>query len=85
MRCVPVPGGGIAFASVVESVSNRTPIELRGDGSRLVEACSWCNRINIGTYVEIEEAVDRLALLASDRFAITHTLCGDCGESLQRT
>lgn len=83
MRCSPLPRDGIAFSSIVEQSATRSPLELpHHDDGALIDACSWCNRIRVDAYVEIEEAVERLSLLARDGFRLTHTLCAECRDTL---
>ncbi len=52
--------------------------------SNLVEMCSWCDRFFVGgRWVEVEEAAAELNLMVTGETpAITHGLCGRCGERL---
>jgi hypothetical protein len=43
-----------------------------------IRACSWCRRIDVDGYVEIDEAVVRLGLLEQEPRPISHVLCSAC-------
>lgn len=85
LELAPLDDGGVRFTAAVLRLEARAPVPLldaalqRGGG--LLRMCSWCKRVELGdgTWVEVEEAVMRLALF--DHAApphITHGMCGDC-------
>ncbi len=76
--------GGFRVRSSVKRSEPRRPQELlepeRPDDGTLLHMCSWCKRVDaLGAWVEVEEAVRRLALFEHAVLPkITHTMCEPC-------
>lgn len=84
--------GSIEFVTQSLQVVDRPAVKLlEGDtprSSELLRACAWCNRIDAGgdEWKEVEVAVERLGLFETDLMPqLTHTICGDCFEKMNRT
>jgi hypothetical protein len=82
--------GGLRFRAVLHRVEPREPVGLPagrddGPGPRLV-ICSWCNhvRVDVGRWLEIEDALRALRLLEAPPHAITHTICPGCEARFDR-
>ena len=69
----------------------RKPVPLldphRPRSETFVTMCGWCKRVSAPPrgWLEVEEAVDALSLFAEPRPPqLTHGICGQCSQSLQR-
>ncbi|HLP78351.1 MAG TPA: hypothetical protein VK327_15710 [Candidatus Paceibacterota bacterium] len=81
--------GAIEFRSVILREEPRTPVPLFSLSPRpsaeLIHMCSWCKKVSLPDWVEVEEAVRRLELFHSESIPrITHTICQSCSEILRR-
>jgi hypothetical protein len=80
----PLPDGGLLCTAELERAERRVPVRLLDSQVSRSEAfvgmCSWCKRIRADPelWLEIEEAVSALRLLAETPPEITHTICPDC-------
>jgi hypothetical protein len=78
--------GSIDFVSTTVSVSARPPLALFAPehrSERLLKACSWCCRFEVGAWVEAEEAVRRLGLLSEVAPRLTHGMCPECARRVR--
>jgi hypothetical protein len=87
---LPGVGGSITLRGVLLRAEPRPPLRLvtsgvaRGD--RLVPMCSLCKRVRTAQreWLELEEAVVRMRLLAADPAPeVTHGVCPDCTSELR--
>jgi hypothetical protein len=50
---------------------------------RMLRSCGWCNRFDVGTWVPVEHAVERLGLLRGGTVPqVTHGICDRCAAYL---
>jgi len=85
----PLSDRHVKFTSTIIRIEQRDPVDLL-DSSRIrsagfIRMCTLCKRIAMseGNWVEIEEGLTRLALLARDRVPrLTHGVCPDCFQTL---
>jgi hypothetical protein len=86
MKITPLPQGQVEFSTWIEreepylrSIPLLDPFAPKDQG-KLLRMCSWCKKIeNDGSWLEIEEAVERLGLF--DKLPlpeITHGICDGC-------
>lgn len=82
----------VEFRSRVQLIERREPMAIfdstqtqRSDD--LLSVCSWCKAVLADqTWVEVEQAVMRLRLFASDALPrISHGICPDCSQRLATT
>ncbi|HWI41920.1 MAG TPA: hypothetical protein VNX25_10575, partial [Verrucomicrobiae bacterium] len=86
MELVPDESGVVEFrCTLLREEAREERIKLLEAGTeqgaeQLLRACSWCRRIDVeGAWVEAEEAVKRLDLMAQvPTPSMTHTICNDC-------
>lgn len=85
MTIAAEPAGGLTFVVRPVRVERRTPVLLLDTGMSRSTAhlamCSWCQRIRVegGAWLEIEEALPRLALFQQALLPrISHGMCEDC-------
>lgn len=82
----PMSEGHIEFCSVLETIRTQPrtlDILQRKSGSLLspiVQMCSWCKAIEIGsTWKPIEQAIEELCLLTQESMPrVMHALCDSC-------
>lgn len=88
LRLAITPGsaGEITFRSTTTRLVKRDPQALLSseyaDGEA-IRCCSWCKRFDVGGWVEVEEAVERLGLLEQDVGPVTHAMCAECESSVR--
>lgn len=75
--------GGVDFETRLVRAEVRPPpartVPEASGPRRLVRRCAWCNRIDAGGWVELEEAAVRLRLLEDvEGLRFTHGICPDC-------
>lgn len=77
--------GELEFTSTLRHEEARAPVAvLQTDAprdKRLLRVCSWCQRVALpdGTWVTVEEAVQKLGLLEAETFPkLTHGMCEPC-------
>jgi len=82
----------IEFATQTLQLEDRPPMAFLGRGTprstELLRACSWCNRIDVGSdaWTEVEVAVERLKLFELGRMPkITHGICATCFATMTTT
>lgn len=83
MDIVPLAHDVVEFTCRVVAETPRAAIPLThvrthpdADALRM---CSWCNRIDAGKWVELEEAVVRLPVFTDAQTPfVTHTICSAC-------
>jgi hypothetical protein len=75
-----LPGGDVEFVSETVESDRRDPVERY----ELLRACSWCNRFDLGGWVDPEEAADQAGLLEAEPAPITHGICPDCQATVMR-
>lgn len=81
--------GHVRCRSVLVHEEERPPVPLlarhapRSDA--ILHLCSWCKRADAGGWVELEEAVRRLELLAADALpGLSHGICGECDHAVRQ-
>jgi hypothetical protein len=91
MRIRALPLGEVEFRSRVLGVERREAIKLleRGPTRRSadpLQICSWCKAVYAHTaWLELEEAVQRLGLLAEANLpSLSHGICPACSDRLTR-
>ena len=90
MRLTPGPDDAVQFESVVlaSEVRVQQPLWDRHvrRGEDLVRVCAWCKRVDLaGEWVEVEEAIGRLRIFERhDIPSLSHGICPDCFEAMQR-
>lgn len=93
MHVRPAAGSAVDFESVFVREEEREHVRLldrlvrRSTGGQPILLCSWCARARVGaSWVEIEDAVARLGLLAVEQPPpLTHGICSDCFERVSET
>ena len=75
--------GGVRFSSRETRIEVREPVRLldrrTGRNDSLLLVCAWCARIQGGTWLPIEEAMERLKLFEQQRLPrISHGICPEC-------
>lgn len=86
LSVAPGSSGEVSFRSTTLRLVKREPLALLSNAVGTGEAilcCSWCKRFDIGEWVEVEEAIERLGLLETDTRPITHGLCSDCSITMR--
>lgn len=88
MELVPGSDGAVEFRSQPVREDTRVRVSLidpratRSDD--VVTVCGWCARVRLGDWIEPEEAVDRLGLLAGDlQPRLTHGICDACAADMR--
>ncbi|MEZ5101088.1 MAG: hypothetical protein R3C15_15080 [Thermoleophilia bacterium] len=81
--------GQVRCSSVLVHEEERPPLPLlarhASRGDTILHLCSWCKRADAGGWVELEEAVHRLELLAADELpGLSHGICGDCDHAVRQ-
>src|SRR5262249_43619779 len=80
--------GGVRMSSTVLRIEARPAQPLlasqRERSDALLRMCSWCKKVDVGeTWLEVEAAVQRLALFEEERLPrITHGMCQHCHEAM---
>ena len=89
LELAPADGGQVRCTSTLVEEEERPPVPLlsphapRSDA--ILHLCSWCKRADAGGWVELEEAVSRLELLAADVLpGLSHGICGDCDHAVRQ-
>ncbi len=76
--------GWVQFASLLTAEEARPPVVLLEGvprDQRMITVCSWCQRVRLtdGTWVPVEEAVERMQYLQAASFPrVTHGICLTC-------
>jgi len=82
----PEPDGSLVFRArtVLEVERDWVPLlEYKSPNGSMLEICSWCLRVRVGEWVDIEDAVRRLRLLDEAHApGVAHALCSDCRDRL---
>lgn len=78
--------GFLEFRAELDEEQPRHPVDVlygqRTDGG-LLRMCSWCKRVDLGQWLELEEAVAGRGIMLSPSLPrITHGMCPDCERSL---
>ena len=84
LAITPAAAGEVSFSSTTDRVIQRNPIALLSSHyaeGESIRCCSWCKRFDVGGWVEVEEAVERLGLLEQDTRPVTHAMCAECEAS----
>lgn len=81
---------GFSVRSVVVRAERREPVTLSAasaDADDFIKSCGWCKRMDArGRWVEIEEAVQLLALFDRPRLpAMSHGICPTCLRRMEET
>ena len=91
MRIEPLSGASLEFCSQVTRAESRPHEPLlaasRPDpgSTELLLMCSWCNRVSIPEWVEVEEAVRFKELFTSGvAIKLTHGICPVCLKDVMR-
>lgn len=88
MTITALADGNVEFRTRELSVEPRAYQALfdpqRPHDNRMLRACSWCNRVEVGgRWVEVEDAVQELDLFERAQLpTLTHGICQDCYERL---
>ena len=79
----------VEFRSHVLRMERRDPVALFDPGhlnrsDEILRVCSWCKAVSVDrTWIEVEQAVARLGLLAAPVLPrISHGICPDCSERM---
>jgi len=89
LRLEPEVGGTLMIRSRVLREEPRPPVRLlEPDAPRsdeLLKICAWCKRVEVeGAWVEVEEAVELLALFDRPNVPdLTHGVCDACSRELE--
>lgn len=81
---------GLRFEVETEREEVRDPVALidrdREIGEGLLNMCSWCNKVAVGSHwLEVEEAIEALDLFELPELpAISHGICLSCFNQLQQ-
>jgi hypothetical protein len=86
----PWDAKGVEFNSRIVREVPRTSIPLLSPtaarSDEMIRMCSWCKRVAIPEWLEVEEAIQRLRPFEKDYLPqITHGICGDCQKQMLRT
>ncbi len=90
LRVAPWSDGGVELDCRLVRREPREAVALldptHDRSSEFLTICSWCKRVRVGAaWVEVEEAVERLALFHADRLPqLTHGMCPGCMERVRR-
>lgn len=86
------PGGAVDFRSELITAETRPSVRLLESATErsdeFLRVCAWCQRVSTDetTWLEVEDAVNRLGLLRAERLpGLTHTMCQDCGVQFRQT
>ena len=86
-----LPAGIIQFSSVTLREEPRQWMPLLDArprvSAKLIRMCSWCKRVALPDWVEVEESVRRLRLFEPDAQVpgVTHSICETCAASVLET
>lgn len=85
MTLTPEADGHVRFRSVLQFEEPRGTVGFldhaatRDTAAEPVSVCSWCNRADVGTWLDIEEFLRRSRLLEAEVFPpIAYGICGSC-------
>jgi hypothetical protein len=85
-------GGDVDFATRLLRAERRAPVALLAQpasvGADLLPICSWCKQVRLedGTWVEVELAIERLDLFGLDSLPqLTHGICPRCFDVVMQT
>jgi hypothetical protein len=91
MRLRATDGGGVELCCSVRSLVTRDAVKLLDNraarSSAVLEACSFCKRLNVESegWLETDVAVARLDLFAQPAMPrLSHGVCDDCTAELHR-
>jgi hypothetical protein len=90
LQVSPWTDGQLQFESRLVRGEDREPVPLMGSSvsrsDEFLTICSWCKRISVSSaWVEVEDAVEQLALFHSDRLPnLTHGVCPECKDRVER-
>lgn len=78
MRIRRLPAGLVEFSTRLLREAPRGS-EPAPEPGGMVRMCSWCKRVLLDDWVEIDEAVRRLGLFELEQPPrVTHTICREC-------
>jgi len=90
MKISPRLDNGLEFASVIETLVDREPVQILSAlifrTEEHLRMCSWCKAVHTEDgWQATEKAVDTLGLFRTPRLpAITHAICESCRGQLER-
>ena len=63
------------------------PAEVPNSRAALLPVCAWCRRMRLadGSWAEVEEAAERLALFLGPAPRLTHGICPTCDAAVRQT
>lgn len=81
--------GTVEFRSVTLREETRVWVPLLDMRARfsgaMLRMCSWCKKVTLPDWVEVEEAVHRLQLFENETVPrISHTICPSCSEVIKQ-
>jgi hypothetical protein len=88
MSMVSLAAGAVEFRSVLKREEARSKVELLDlhcpRTEKWLTMCAWCKKVDVGEWVEVEEAVRRLGLFDQTRLPrITHGMCLACKQAFE--